>query len=407
MKVLILSCNTGGGHNAAGRALYEEFHRRGIDCEFLDTLSFAGPRASKQASSIYINVTTKTPILFQLAYNIAHWISSPHRKSVVYAFNRKYALKLGQYIEENHFDAVVMPHLFPAEAITHLKKKQNLSARTYAIATDYTCIPFWEETQPDYFFIPHRELSREFIRSGIPREKLVPLGIPVQRTFGVRRDQKEARQALGLPIEGRMVLLMSGSMGYGHLGQMATQLCKEYGTRLSLVILCGNNEKMQEKLKKQLAAYPNIFIVNYTEQVSLYMDAADLLLTKPGGLTSTEAASKKLPLILTDPIPGCETQNASFFERHGLALVPEKKSDYITAVRTLLDDAATRERMQAAQELYVDPTAAAQICGFILADCGYLEPAAQATDTASDTNVAEHSIPADMVSPQTDDQTPN
>ena len=72
-----------------------------------------------------------------------------------------------------------------------------------------------------------------------------------------------------------------------------------------------------------------------------------------------------------------------------------------------MDDAATRERMQAAQELYVDPTAAAQICGFILADCGYLEPAAQATDTASDTNVAEHSIPADMVSPHTDDQTPN
>ena len=113
------------------------------------------------------------------------------RKSIVYAFNRKYALKLGQYIEENHFDAIVMPHLFPAEAITYLKKKRNLSVRTYAVATDYTCIPFWEETQPDYFFIPHRELSREFIRSGIPREKLVPLGIPVQRTFLVFDEIKK------------------------------------------------------------------------------------------------------------------------------------------------------------------------------------------------------------------------
>ena len=103
---------------------------------------------------------------------------------------------------------------------------------------------------------------------------------------------------------------------------------------------------------------------------------------------------------MTDPIPGCETQNASFFERHGLALVPEKKADYITAVRTLLDDAATRERMQAAQELYVDPTAAAQICGF-------WEPAAQATDTAPDTNAAEHSVPADTISSHTDDQSSN
>ncbi len=388
MKVLILSCNTGGGHNAAGRALYEEFHRRGIDCEFLDTLSFAGPRASKQASSIYINVTTKTPRLFQIAYNIAHWISSPHRKSVVYAFNRKYASKLGEYIEENRFDAVVMPHLFPAEAITHLKKKQKITARTYAVATDYTCIPFWEETEPDYFFIPHRELSREFIRAGIPHEKLIPLGIPVQRTFGVRRDQKEARQALGLPTDGPMVLLMSGSMGYGHLGQMASSLCKEYGNRLSLVVLCGSNTKAQERLKKQFSSYSNVFIVNYTEQVSLYMDAADLLLTKPGGLTSTEAASKKLPLILTDPIPGCETQNASFFLRHGLALVPEKKSDYLEAVRTLLDDTGTRKRMQDAQELYVDPTAAAQICSFVLADCDNDETASESVSVPDEGNEA-------------------
>ena len=169
---------------------------------------------------------------------------------------------------------------------------------------------------------------------------------------------------------------------------MASSLCKEYGNRLSLVVLCGSNTKAQERLKKQFSSYSNVFIVNYTEQVSLYMDAADLLLTKPGGLTSTEAASKKLPLILTDPIPGCETQNASFFLRHGLALVPEKKSDYLEAVRTLLDDTGTRKRMQDAQELYVDPTAAAQICSFVLADCDNDETASESVSVPDEGNEA-------------------
>lgn len=373
MKVLILSCNTGGGHNAAGRALYEEFHRRGIDCEFLDTLSFAKPRASKQASSIYINVTTKMPFLFQAAYNIAHWISSPHRKSIVYAFNRKYADKLGDYIEEHQFNAVVMPHLFPAEAMTYLQKHRQFRVRTYAVATDYTCIPFWEETNPDYFIIPHRELTREFVRHGIPHEKLIPLGIPVQRTFGVRRNQAEARQALGLPADGKLIMVMSGSMGFGPLGKVTAKLRKEYGTRLSIAVLSGSNEKLREKLKKQFAPYPNVFIIDYTDQVSLYMDAADLLLTKPGGLTSTEAAAKKLPLILTDPIPGCETMNASFFARHGMALLPTSQKAYLDAVKTLLDDPQACAQITHAQEAYVSPQSATQICGFILADCGYLE----------------------------------
>lgn len=368
MKVLILSCNTGGGHNAAGRALYEEFHRRGIECEFLDTLSFARPKASKKASSIYVNITTKVPKLFQFFYNAGQWISSPHRKSVVYAFNCKYAAKLGDYIEEHQFDTIVMPHLFPAEALTYLKKNRSLRIRTYAVATDYTCIPFWEETNPDYFIIPHRELMREFYRAGIPHEKLIPLGIPVQRTFGVHRNQAEARQTLGLPEDGKMILIMSGSMGFGHIGKIASALKKEYGTRLTLVILCGSNQKVREQLQQKYAQSPNIFIVDYTDQVSLYMDAADLLMTKPGGLTSTEAAAKRLPLILTAPIPGCETKNSAFYTRHNMALAPDNTGDYLQAVRTLLDDESIREQMRNAQALYVNPFSASMICEFILED---------------------------------------
>ena len=366
MKVLILSCNTGGGHNAAGRALYEEFHRRGIECEFLDTLSFARPKASKKASSIYVNITTKVPKLFQFFYNAGQWISSPHRKSVVYAFNCKYAAKLGDYIEEHQFDTIVMPHLFPAEALTYLKKNRSLHIRTYAVATDYTCIPFWEETNPDYFIIPHRELMREFYRAGIPHEKLIPLGIPVQRTFGVHRNQAEARQTLGLPEDGKMILIMSGSMGFGHMSPLIRSFLKKYKDTVTLVVMGGNNAQLKDSLREQFGEYKNVHILDFTTQVPLYMDSADLLYTKPGGLTSTESLVKGIPTIHTAPIPGCETKNARFFASHGLSYSAKSTREQIACGQLLIQNESAREAMQKAQSEHALPLAAENIYQFLL-----------------------------------------
>ena len=368
MKVLILSCNTGGGHNIAGRALYEEFHRRGLECEFVDALSFARPGAAKKASSIYVNLTTHTPAPFQFFYNLGQWILSPHCSSMVYSFNRKYAKELGQYITQHQFDIIVVPHLFPAAALAYLKKKHLLDVKTYAVATDYTCIPHWDETDPDYLIIPHRELTREFFKNGVAYEKLLPLGIPVPRTFGVRRDQSEARRALDLPTQGKMILILPGSLKRGHLSRITVALQKEYGSHLTFVLLCAPNSKRKQQFSKTFANASNVRVVDYTDQVSLYMDAADLLITKAGGLTCTEAAAKNLPLILIDPVPGCETSNADFFTRNGMALLAEKKSDYLPHIRRLLDDNKLRQHMQQAQNTFVTPISSALICETILAD---------------------------------------
>ncbi|MBQ7063914.1 MAG: hypothetical protein IJM90_03385 [Firmicutes bacterium] len=367
MKVLILSCNTGGGHNAAGLALMEEFRNQGIVCEFKDVLSFAANSSiSRKASSLYVNITTKLPLRLRLSYHPGAG-STSRRKSPVYSFNSRYAKALGAYIQENHFDTVIMHHLFPAEAITYLQRHQLLQARTYFVATDYTCIPFTEETEADYYIIPHRELQKEYLQAGVPYDKIVPLGIPLQRPFSVKRDRTEARTALGLPTIGKMVLIMTGSMDYGYLGKISSTLYHEYGDRLNLVLLCGSSESVKENLGKRFRNNHNVILVGATDQVSLYMDAADLIISKPGGLIATEAAAKKLPMILTDPIPGCEAKNASFFKRHKMALVPDSEKEYLPSLRRILDESDLRESLQEGQKLAVNPLAAASICGFIMA----------------------------------------
>ena len=142
MRALILSCNTGGGHNAAGQALLEKFQELGVDCEMRDALLFASERASKLVCGAYVRTVTVAPKVFGLAYRAGGAISSARRKSPVYYGNIAYARALREYIEDTDVDAIVMPHLFPAECITYLRRHGGLRARAYAVSTDYVCCPF-------------------------------------------------------------------------------------------------------------------------------------------------------------------------------------------------------------------------------------------------------------------------
>ena len=133
MRVLILSCNTGQGHNSAGSAVREALEAAGAECELLDALSFARGNTSKTVGGAYVSVTTKAPSLFGGLYQLGGLISNPWLKSPVYLANTRYAGALGDYIEKSGFDAVVCPHLFPAETLTCLRRKGRLSVKTLSL----------------------------------------------------------------------------------------------------------------------------------------------------------------------------------------------------------------------------------------------------------------------------------
>ena len=330
-----------------------------------DALSFAGEKASRLVSSGYINMATHAPNLFRCLYAAGGLVSTSRSKSPVYWANVSYTDALHRYILDKGFDTIITPHLFLAEALTHLLRKHGLAARCYAVATDYTCIPFWEETEPDYFFIPHEDLKEEFISKGIPKEKLIATGIPVAQRFTVRQPKAAARKKLGLPDAGKLFLIMTGSMGYGNIEALISQLLELCGSSDSIVVLGGNNEALKSGLREKFYGLP-VLILDYTNRVDEYMDACDLLFTKPGGLTSTEAAAKRIPLVHTAPIPGCENKNAEFFVSHGLSIAGEYAKELSRRAYALCEDDAALARMQAAQEREINRFAADAICDFIL-----------------------------------------
>ena len=369
MKALILSCNTGQGHNAAGKALKEEFLRRGAECKMLDALRFARPKTSKRASGVYIKTATNFPDVFGAFYKVAGKIISSKRKSPVYYANTLYGRKLYRYIEKGGYDCVVMPHLFPAEAITYIKKHYPLKAACFFVATDYTCIPFTEETGLDAYFIPSDELTAEYAERGIPEEKLISVGIPVSKRFWGKKNKQETRLGLGIGVDGPVVLIMTGSMGFGNVCAMAKVLEAGLPQDGRVVILGGNNQKLKEKLRREFRGNRKVLVLDFTTQADLYMDICDVLVTKPGGLTSTEAAAKGIPMIHSAPIPGCETRNAAFFAGHGMSVLGQNEKEVGARVLELLKNKAAARNMVEAQKHYINAKAASDICDYIESHC--------------------------------------
>lgn len=374
MKVLVLSCNTGEGHNTAGKAIYNKLLQMGVDCDFVDTLSIAGVKVSRAVNNSYVGITTSVPKVFGMMYSIGRAVSDLntrhlHINSPVYAANTLYAKKLADFIVKGRYDVAVMPHLFPAECLTSLRRHGLLRIPFICVATDYTCIPFWEETKPDYFVIPHPDLAEDFYSKGIPADRLLPYGIPVSDTFKGKTERSVARAALGLPDDKPILLLMSGSMGFGSLEEMTRALYARFDGNARVIILCGRNQSMKEHLSEVFSDQPDVILQPFTDKVNLFMDAADIVFTKPGGLTSTEAAVKNVLLVHTPPIPGCETINAAFFSSRGMSVCPGANADthaIAEAAYSLWCDREAQRHMLAAQRENAFPDSADNICRFIM-----------------------------------------
>ena len=364
MKALILSCNTGGGHNSAARAIAEEMQDRGDEAYVLDYLALAGEGVSRLVGDGYVQIVKKTPRLFGAAYKLGMGVSKLTKKSPVYYLNGRMAKYLDQYLREHPVDVLVMPHLYPAETITYMKRKGMKLPLTVAVMTDYTCIPFWEETDCDYYIMSHEALRKSCVKRGIPEEKLLPFGIPVSRACRKNTPKAEARKKLGLKQDGKYFLAAGGSMGAGDLDELIGELLARTEEE-EIIAICGSNQKAEQKLKKKYSGEERLEILGFTTQMPLYLRACDVLFTKPGGLTSTEAAVVGVPMIHTAPIPGCETVNRKFFVRAGMSWSADTVKGQAEKGIALMRDTEAAEKMVKCQREQIHGDAVVKLYEFI------------------------------------------
>ena len=365
-KVLVLSCSTGEGHNSAAYAVLEELESRGIEGIYQDPVLFKSERAKKLVASAYNQMIKKTPAMFGAVYKIGDWYSNSPLPSPVYHANRLYMAALWEYLEQETFDAVISTHLYGMEVMTAIRRKTNISLPCWGVLTDYTCIPFMAETELDGYFTPHADLTPELVQKGMPANRIYPTGIPVFRSFDQTMSLEQAREILHVPtlktsIHTPVVTVMTGGVGCGNVNALCEELMEYADQPFLCYILCGRNEKMREQLLEKYGEDGTVRAIGFNRQVDLYMRCADVLITKPGGISSTEAAAVHVPLVHTLCIPGCETKNAAFFSARGMSLRAEGIPDAAKKAWELIHNTAMRARMRQAQRENIRSDASKQI----------------------------------------------
>lgn len=347
-SALILSCNTGEGHNSCSEAIRECLASHNLPCEREDALRFLSPLMSRIVAWCHVHAYRHAPSMFKHVYRFAEKHPSMFKeKSPLGRLMSSGAEHLYCRMLDSGCGIVITTHVIAAYMLTDALRRYPLSVHTGFVATDYTCSPIVKDSALERYFIPDAALSAEFLCEHIRHGQIVSSGIPVRADFYSRAPIGVARVAFNVPEDSRHIVLMCGSMGCGRMGRITEKLSKRLYASELLTVVCGTNERLRRRLARRYRHRGNIHVLGYVSDVSLLMDSADLYMTKPGGLSTTEAMIKRLPMVLIDAVAGCEGYNARYLQKKGIAAAADGLADTVTLALGLLRDDERLARMRA------------------------------------------------------------
>lgn len=318
MKVLLMSVKAGYGHHSTAKAIMDCFEENGHKCEMLDMFAYINKHLGNTIQDGYLLSTKYLSDTYGKVYDKLNKKDEPYDKiSVTALLSNIVSKKLIGYVEDFAPDLIIGTHSYAAVVMSILREKGVTDCPLIGIVTDFTVHPFWESTNLDYYVIPDAQLTYGMNKKGIPTKKLVPTGIPIRKAFSTKLSKKEARDMLGIEDK-TTILVMMGSMGYGNIQDTLYEI-DDFDADFQMLVVCGSNHKLKASIDEDMWK-KNVYAYGFVDNADIMMDASDVIVTKPGGLTTSEALAKGLPIIAMNPIPGQEDKNLAFLVNNGAAM---------------------------------------------------------------------------------------
>jgi processive 1,2-diacylglycerol beta-glucosyltransferase len=345
-RILFLSASVGGGHTAAAAAVESALRDvdGDIETQTVDSYKYAASVFSKVVANGYIGMVKNVPQLYRFIYDRAE------RSRDIPAFRRwvsQYtAANLRALVSEQKPDLVVCTHAFPCGVMSEYKRQFDPSLPVVGIVTDFVVHPFWIYNNVDAYAVATPEMRQTLLARGVKRDRIVVSGIPVDPRFGrPRLPTAELRAALGLPQDRHIVLMMGGGLGIGPLDRMIHALAK-VDVPLAGAIVVGRNSRLEKRVLAvaEQTDYP-LRVFGFVDNVYDFMHASDVLLTKPGGLTSSEALSAELPMVLVKPLPGQEERNTRYLVSRHAAVRAKGERQLAQMVGEILTSSERRSQL--------------------------------------------------------------
>jgi processive 1,2-diacylglycerol beta-glucosyltransferase len=368
-RLLLLSVSAGAGHMRAAEAIcaFANLHPAGIEAIHLDVMDFVPSAFRKLYTDFYLALVSAQPALWSYLYhksNEAHpdALSQKIRRAV----ERLNCRALIEQIAHYRPDAIVCTHFLPAEVLAREIRKDRLDVPVWVQVTDFDLHRLWVVPNMQGYFAANDEVAWRMRTHGLPHDAIHVSGIPVMPAFSKPLERTACARAFGLDPQRPTLLMMSGGAGLGPMNTIAARLL-EMDADFQLIVLAGRNEALLAELNGLAEKHPGrLFPHGFTREVERLMACCDLVITKPGGLTTSECLAMKLPMLLNSPIPGQEERNADFLLEQGVALKAVDDDALIYRVRTLLDEPERLEAMRRRIETLGKPLAAHSILDRVL-----------------------------------------
>ncbi len=369
-RVLILSASAGAGHLRAAQAIERALQQAGAarEVRHVDTLDYTNRLFRHLYARTYIEMVNKAPELLGWLYDRLDKPWQGERQRLMWSkLNTRPFVKL---LNEYRPDLVVCTHFLPSEIISWLKAKQRLDTKQAIVVTDMDVHAMWLCRHFEHYFVALDETRMHLAKLGIPAEKISVTGIPIDPVFAEARDKTAMRRKLGLDPERLTLLVSAGGFGAGPIEHLVASLL-ELQHRVQVVAICGKSAGLKAKLERTTAkasanANVRMHVVGYTTAMDEYMSAADLMIGKPGGLTTSEALAKGLVFVIVNPIPGQEERNADHLLEQGIAIRCNNLPVLAHKIDALLDDPDRFARMQARARAFARPHAARDVVARLL-----------------------------------------
>lgn len=371
-KIMIFYASYGGGHLSAARSIKEniETNYKDIDIMLVDCMEYVNKVINKVTTKAYSEMAKKVPRTWGRVYDRSQKGPLAHISTTS---NKVLSVKLNKLLEDFQPDLIISTHPFSSQMCAYLKKKGKLEAKLATIMTDYAPHDQWLVLPEyvDYFFVSHNEMKAQLHEKGIPNEKIFATGIPLSNKFLLKYDKSEILKAFGLSPNKKTVLFFGG----GEFGLGKTQTFNifkafvECNQNIQIVAISGRNSKMKEhfeNLVRDLDKQDAVKVLDYTDKVPQLMSISDLVVTKPGGLTTTESLASGLPIVVINPIPGQEEENASYLEKNKVAIWIRKHDNIENILTDLFSNPSKMREMKIRARILSKRNSTKDICKILL-----------------------------------------
>lgn len=358
MKILFLAANTGGGHVKAAEAImeYMEENVPGCETELIDALKYINAGIDRLITGTYLQTIRKAPWIYRRLY----YLSEKNKSAAAFAKAMGGLLSSGLagLFTERSPDAVICTHSIPLHMVSKLKRAGIINIPVIAVVTDFTSHSFWYFKETDAFIVAHEDVGSEMAAMGIDKNRIHALGIPVSQRFTGGNGANGSRT---YGHRRYTVFLMGGSLGLCSMQETFSELLK-IGRDISIITVTGHNTELKRRLVQIAAASgKDARIFGYTNNISELMDKADLIITKPGGVTIAEALVKRLPIFFMDAIPGHEERNARFLLESGAACWLPSGDSLPEALEQIMDNPKMLQSMSESAAKLARPNACEEI----------------------------------------------